>query len=1040
MSKDFTSLKNMREGWVEATKKNGFKIRQVLTENYPDNAHFIYELLQNAEDKEASEVCFTLNNERLDFEHNGSRLFSLKDIESITGIGVSSKRDEPTSIGKFGVGFKAAFVYTNTPEIHSGDYHFKIQDLVVPKEIVSQQRTEKTQFIFPFDRPEKKKTQARDEIIRGLRELGDNTLLFLKHIHKIQYQLPDGSIGTIERIEHDDGCIEICSIQLKKKKTSSYWLRFEKYVEVADEDEKQKDCRIAIAYCLVKEERKKKQSKWKIVPLDRGEVSIYFPAKKEASNLHFHIHAPFASTIARDSIRDVQANKDLRDHLAKLVVESLETIRYREMLNVSFLAVLPNHDDNLLEFYEPIRKAIVEAFCKTDLTPTRSGDNRSAVTLYRGPAKIADVLGDKGLSILTEFSEPLWAANAPQENQREDRFIHSLKIDEWGWNELVSIFEKPHPYAWDENEKTENAKHQERIKTFIHNLSDAELMRFYALLGEAVDTHHKSVDIEGLPIVRVTRDGVNQHVAPEEAYLPSEAETSSPSDVFFVKPEVYSVGRSDSQKKYAKSFLGEIGVRSYDEKTAVEKILKEHYSEINFKPSMKDLKRFIALLGKETDKASLFAPYRIFECQDREWRKPSEIYLDHPFMVTGLSAYYDVLKESATRFSLAKSYENCGIEIIKLGKFAESVGVQTQLEITETRCSNNPDWSRLRRVNIGRAGKVENDDWEIKSLELILKIPSLPISKLIWKCMCSLPEHPDHLKAIYQRSETIGPAESASTLVHQLRAAAWVPQGDERFVCPADAVSDSLPKGFPFDSGWQWLEAIGFGEEVAKQSEEYHQKQIAAKKFGFDNPEEVDIWKKVRDSGASPEEILAQQAQQKRISQPVDSVKDPDRRQKKVLADIADAPSKESVKRERSIQKGISEVTAKAKAYLRTKYRNTDDQLVCQCCHNEMPFKLRSKEYYFEAVQCIDDKEIRHFRNRLALCPNCAAMYQHARETDDAEIRRRIVEHEADNKATAVEISVQLAGRELTLRFVGSHWFDLKNILSEELFLEKNHK
>ena len=178
------------------------------------------------------------------------------------------------------------------------------------------------------------------------------------------------------------------------------------------------------------------------------------------------------------------------------------------------------------------------AFGEKNLTPTRSDENRPAGALYRGPAKIADVLGDKGLSILTKFSAPLWAANAPQENQREDLFIQSLEIDEWGWNELVSIFKQPYTYGWDENEKTENAKHQERIKTFIYNLSDAELMRFYALLGEAVDTHHKSVDIKGLPIVRVTRDGADQLVAPEKAYLPSEAGTSSTSDVFFVKPGV----------------------------------------------------------------------------------------------------------------------------------------------------------------------------------------------------------------------------------------------------------------------------------------------------------------------------------------------------------------------------------------------------------------------------------------------------------------------------------------------------------------------
>jgi hypothetical protein len=106
----------------------------------------------------------------------------------------------------------------------------------------------------------------------------------------------------------------------------------------------------------------------------------------------------------------------------------------------------------------------------------------------------------------------------------------------------------------------------------------------------------------------------------------------------------------------------------------------------------------------------------------------------------------------------------------------------------------------------------------------------------------------------------------------------------------------------------------------------------------------------------------------------------------------------------------------------------SDGQLICQCCHKEMPFRLRSGEHYFEAVQCISDTETHHRENRLALCPTCAAMYQYARETNDAEIRSRIVNHPAADQTPSVEIPVHLAGQEHTLHFVGTHWFDLKNL------------
>ena len=1020
--------------------------RRLLSDLYPDKAHFIYELFQNAEDAKAESCQFTLTEADLKFEHNGTRLFSEKDVKSITSFGNSTKRDDPTSIGKFGVGFKAVFAYTNSPEVHSGDFHFRIHDLVVPEAVEPCQIGKRaTKFIFPFNHPNKLATQAEVEIVKGLLKLCDNTLLFLMNIRKVEYLLPDGSLGSLERIDQKNGFIEIRSSHPDGKETVSHWLRFEKDVEVTDEDGL-KICRIAIAYSLAEEERKKKQSKWKIVPLEHGEVSIYFPAEKETSNLRFHIHAPFASTVARDSVRDCKANQELRSHLAKLAVESLTNIRDAGMLDVSFLAVLPNPADNLPEFYEPIREAIVEAFCKQDLTPTRSGEHRSAGALYRGPVKIADVLEDKGLSSLTKFPVPLWAANAPQANQREDQFIQSLGIDVWGWGELVSIFEQPHPLTDEDNEEAENAAHRKRIETFIREISDADLMRLYALLGEAVDAHDESVDINDLCIVRVTSNGVDRHVAPKEAYLPSEAETSSPSDVFFVKPEVYSIGRSDSQKKYAKSFLGEIGVRPYDEKAAVEKTLKEHYSETNFKPSMNDLKSFIALLEKETYKANIFTSYRIIECQDGTWRKPCQTFLDQPFKDTGLSAYYDALGEMVKSFSLSDSYKSCGISSQRLAKFAEAVGVQTELKITETNCKKNPQWPYLSSApGSVRTWTSVNCDYEIVGLEKIFDgttfenlplEPSLAISRLIWKRMYSLPSYKDYLRATFSNNQSNSARYADSILIHQLTKFPWVPQvygvDSVDFVRPMDAVQRLLPQnqGFQFDPGWGWLKAIQFGEEEVKKSDVYRQKQTAAEELGFDSAEEVDKWKKIRDSGISPDEIIAQYAQRPQIAQPEDSVRDPVIRQKKVLANTADAPSNESVMLERSIQKGISEVAAQAKAYLRTKYMNADKHLVCQCCHEEMPFKLRSNEYYFEAVQCIGDKEMRHYQNRLALCPTCAAMYQYARETHDAEIRRCIVEHEADDKAPFIEIPVRLAGRELTLRFVGTHWFDLKTVLT----------
>lgn len=108
----------------------------MLTDLYPDTAHFIYELLQNAEDMNVTTVRFILSEEGIEFEHNGTkRSFTIDDIDAITNVGHNvSKKDDPTSIGKFGIGFKSVMAYTKTQYIHLGTFHFKIEEYFVPQD------------------------------------------------------------------------------------------------------------------------------------------------------------------------------------------------------------------------------------------------------------------------------------------------------------------------------------------------------------------------------------------------------------------------------------------------------------------------------------------------------------------------------------------------------------------------------------------------------------------------------------------------------------------------------------------------------------------------------------------------------------------------------------------------------------------------------------------------------------------------------------------------------------------------------------------
>jgi hypothetical protein len=629
MDDQLAYLARKRQKWVEANRENGFEegITNLLTELYPHNAHFIYELLQNAEDAGAEAVRITLSNEGIRFEHDGKRLFNLKDVESITSIGVSTKRNDPTNIGKFGVGFKAVFAYTNTPEIRSGAFHFKIRNLVVPESLSTLANDGRTIFHFPFDNAKKDTANAVEEINRGLCALADNTLLFLNHIREIDYLLPNGQLGKLRRVNADGQGIgqriEIHAIQPGDTEAVSNWLRYRKEVSITDETGKTKTCQVAIAFRLEpqmddlesgqddekKSKRKvaKPKTEWSIVACEPGQVSIFFPAEKETSNLHFHLHAPFASTVARDSVRDCNANKELRDALAQLTTEAMADIRDRSLLTMSFLAVLPNEGDGLSDFYKPIREAIVKAFHAEDLLPTKCDSHLKADSLYRGPSDLSLVIDDDDLSLLTGYKPPLWAANAPQKGQREDKFLDSLKIDEWGWEALKGAIQK--------TEQDEEQKRQ--IEMWLSGKPDIWLMRFYALMESCHEETESYSDRsplssawKSLTGIRVTDSKSDDgHVRPSDAYFPQQVPDKEksrlidvPVRIRLVKPEVYERGRlGESTKKSARDFLERIGVREYDERAEIERRL-EWYSKPGEKTisenHYRDIRSFIAFLKK----------------------------------------------------------------------------------------------------------------------------------------------------------------------------------------------------------------------------------------------------------------------------------------------------------------------------------------------------------------------------------------------------------------------------------------------------------
>lgn len=104
-------------------------LRSIMGDLYSEgNERFIFELLQNADDQPQDDqqlvsVKLKALSEHLIFTHSG-KPFSKEDVESISSIGDSTKKDDSQKTGYKGIGFKSVFSGAETVFIDSGAFSF----------------------------------------------------------------------------------------------------------------------------------------------------------------------------------------------------------------------------------------------------------------------------------------------------------------------------------------------------------------------------------------------------------------------------------------------------------------------------------------------------------------------------------------------------------------------------------------------------------------------------------------------------------------------------------------------------------------------------------------------------------------------------------------------------------------------------------------------------------------------------------------------------------------------------------------------------
>ena len=1000
---------------------------------YADRTHFIFELLQNAEDAGASRIWFRLFEDRLEVTHDG-RPFNEDDVRGVCGVGEGTKAEDLTQIGKFGIGFKSVYAYTTKPEVHSGDENFRIKNYVRPYSVGPRTVDDSwtTLFVFPFDAPSVDPESARREIGVCLCNLNVRTLLFLRKIKEIEYELPDTS-GVYMREEAAQGSARKVEVlgQHNGLEENEKWLIFQRPVTVSDGSVR---VLVEAGFRIETDANDKTES---IERENNTPLVVYFPTEKD-TKLGFLIQGPYRTTPARDNIPgNDDWNKKLIRETAELVVESLRQLKEMGLLSVSLLGALPirfedngrfnySHESALGDFYKefyPIFSKVREALRTEELLPANDGTFVSArnAKLVRG-AELMKILNRERLSALFQSRvEIKWLSSDITQDRTPD--LRSYLMQELDIEEVT-----PETFA------------SKLSDQFLAGQDDKWFIRFYEFLSD-----QKALTggiLRNKPILRLQDGG---HVNPfwndgaPNAYLVagSDTETSLP----IVKVEL-------SRREEVRQFLEALGIPELDlVEEVIETILPKYNNTVNVS-SKKNKSHLIkierAYSTDSNEKKSRLVeqlretPFILAEhpsSGETNYRRPNEVYLgsDELRMYFCDNESFNYVKPDHPQSAL---FRDLGVE--------ETVRICRKEKDSQ---GYIPIVSHHGRHKRGLDGF--DPDIHVDGLECAISHSTPGKSVFIWNeiaipnsdCIHGIIEK--STRQTYERREK---EEQLSEFGKLLTETAWLPDSNGNMHKPCDLTLDDLPESFDRDE--RLADQLGMKKNVvAKLAEEAGIKETTlniARRIDAAPPkikQQIDsLLQKENEPPPQQGKIPFAEALSKTFSAPGKlpsnddtesggSTPNPSRRREKIQKDIANDIESESDLGER-FTFGI-----------RKKWKGKDDQVrvafvewysgQCQIC--KKTFIQRNGSPYFEGLYLVSQTTagwIDRVGNVLCLCAEHSAMFQFGRKEVDEDIIQQVMRLKVKAEGGGhPAIRMKLCGSPVEIEFAEKHLIDLQEMI-----------
>jgi len=513
----------------------------LLANRYDDRTHFLYELLQNAEDAvaernepaEKRSVHFQLTVQQLQVRHFG-KPFDEKDVRGICGIAESSKEIDLTAIGRFGIGFKSVYAFTDRPEVHSGAEHFVIESFVWPAEIpapIPEPSPNETLIILPLrDPPDAVEIQA------GLHRIGARTLLFLRQIEEIEWEIDGGPSGIYlrNRPEVLDQGVRRVTLIGQVTGTDEFeenWLLFS--APVSNKDGFQVG-HVEVGFLLGQDPKARRQV---ISPLPKSPLVVYFPTVFE-THLGFLVQGPYRTTPSRDNVPMNDAwNKFCVEETKGVLNQALRWLRENELLDVNVLRCLPLDRSKFgaTSMFAPLFESAKATISTEPYLPRHAGGhtigNTSALARTQELREL--FRPDQLASVLKAGNPREWVTGEISEDRTPE--VYRYLTQELGIEELRPESIVPKLTA-----------------EFLEAQADAWISQLYVFLSNQRALLSRA---RLLPLIRLTN---GRHVVPfangrEQAFLPGSFETGFPT-----------VRRSVCTQEQSLEFLRSLGLTEPD--------------------------------------------------------------------------------------------------------------------------------------------------------------------------------------------------------------------------------------------------------------------------------------------------------------------------------------------------------------------------------------------------------------------------------------------------------------------------------------------